>query len=179
MYIDLVISVFSPSTARVIQPWENLPWSAVASRVPPIRDGSHVVWRFWHLISCESLWLLGIVGWGHGGVCVSWSRCTMIERATLCRLGHPPHRGHYRQGGWTLISCHPTSTGITAQRLTRPKGHKMEKKINKCACSTEYTYRNATVINIFLWCHFKNLSNVIWIITPENQWRFNALLFPF
>lgn len=91
----------------------HLPWPVVAPWVSPVGDGSHVIWWFLHLISCESLRLLCVAGWGHGSVGIPWARCTVVKGTTLCGLGHAPHGGHHRQGRGTLIPRHPSCTWVT------------------------------------------------------------------
>lgn len=96
-----------------------LPWSVVPSRVPAAGDGSHVVLGFLHLIPCEALRLLCVVGGGHGGVGVPRARRIVVEGATLCGLGHAPHCGHHREAWGTLIPRHPTSIGVTTTQTMK------------------------------------------------------------
>lgn len=91
----------------------HLPWPVVPPWVSPVGDGSHVIWWFLHLISCESLRLLRVAGWGHGSVGIPRARCTVVKGTTLCGLGHAPHSGHHREGRGTLIPRHPSCTWVT------------------------------------------------------------------
>lgn len=125
------------------------PWSVVASRVPAAGDGSHVVLGFLHLIPCEALRLLCVVGGGHGSVGVPRARRIVVEGATLCGLGHAPHRGHHREAWGTLIPRHPTSIGVT---------------------TTQTMKRNSVLISNNPWV--KVISNCdLWTVTYKCTWK--------